>query len=228
MPRSAPALPAVLALAAAAAAAPPAVKLPAEATAAPGRIIRLAADTPGKAVCWAIASDDADLIPFPGGKVALFSSPKPGRYLVLAWTAAADEPGEAARCVVVVGDPPPGPPPTPPPGPPADPLRRRLADAYAADPDPGKGEARKDLAELYRQAAAVAADPAVRTAGELNARVRKAAESLAAGKLPGVKRIAGEELARALPADAGEDLTPTHRKAAADLFGRLAAALDSF
>jgi hypothetical protein len=51
--------------------------------AAPGRLVKLAAESNGKTVRWALASDDADLIPFPDGKTALFCSAKPGRFLVL-------------------------------------------------------------------------------------------------------------------------------------------------
>ena len=90
-----PLLPTLLLTAPAQPPAAPVVALPAEVLAAPGRIVQLKAETAGKRVRWALASDDADLIPFPDGKVALFSTPKPGRYLVLAWTAAGDEPGEA-------------------------------------------------------------------------------------------------------------------------------------
>ena len=83
----------------------PTIALPAEVNASPGRLVKLTATTEGKLVRWVLASDDADLVPFPDGKTALFCSPKPGRYVVFAWTAAGDVPSEAAKCVVVVGEP---------------------------------------------------------------------------------------------------------------------------
>lgn len=95
------------------AAADPTVKLPAEVRTKPGRLLKLSAETDGKTVRWAIASEDADLIPSESGRWAIFSAPAPGRFIVLAWTAAGDVPSEAARCIVVVGDAPPGPAPGP-------------------------------------------------------------------------------------------------------------------
>jgi hypothetical protein len=205
---------------------PPVVRLPAEVTAVPGRIVRLAADTPGKVVRWALASDAADLVPFPDGKIALFSSPTPGRYLVLAWTAAGDVPGEAARCVVVVGDPPPGPPVPPPP--PADPLTADLRKLFAADPSPDKAAHLAQLSALYREAVAFADRAEVETAGELAARIRSAAASLLPkDALPAVRKRVADEIARHLPLDGEQPLDAALRQAAADLFARLAAALEA-
>src|SRR3954470_13873563 len=81
-----PALLVSLAAAAVSAAVEPAVRLPAEVRARPGRLVRLAAETDGKMVRWA-------------------SAPAPGRYRVLAWTVVGDVPSEAAVCVVVVEGP---------------------------------------------------------------------------------------------------------------------------
>jgi hypothetical protein len=149
---------------------------------------------------------------------------KDGGFGVSFWTV-----GEKAGATLVVGGPAPAPvPPPAPPPPPDDPLAKRLKAAYDADPAPQKAEAKKDLAELYRQAARLAADPAVRTAGDLLGRVRKAAEALAPGALVGLRKVVAEELAKVLPGDAGEALTAGHRVAAAELFSKLAAALDSF
>ncbi|MGL4423950.1 MAG: hypothetical protein ACRCZF_25070, partial [Gemmataceae bacterium] len=64
----------------------PPITLPALPSTRPGRLLKLSAQTqpPGKPVRWTLASDDADLVPFPDGSAAVFSAPKPGRYLVLA------------------------------------------------------------------------------------------------------------------------------------------------
>jgi hypothetical protein len=199
----------------------PAVTLPAEVSAQPGRIVRLRAETAGKLVRWTLASDDADLVPFPDGKVALFSSPKPGRYLVLAWTAAGDVPSEAARCVVVVGGP------APPPGP-ADPLAADLQRLFNADPARDKAAHLAQLAAVYREAVTFADHPDVRSAAELATRIRTAAGSLlpADALVPLRKRVA-EEIARRLPADGDRDLDPATRKTAAELFDRIATALEA-
>lgn len=215
----------------AATAAPPELKLPEKVAVESGDWVVVTAETDGKAVEFVpldpgLKRFPAELIANP--KVFAATAARDGTYRVLAYTGGIDGPSKPKVCVVTVGKPAPVPPPTPPPVPPADPLRQKLLDAYAAETAAGKAEARKDLAELYRQAAALAKDPALKTAGELNARVRKAAEALAPGVLAGVRRVAGEELGRVLPTDPAAELTPAHRSAAADVFGRLAAILDSF
>lgn len=192
-----------------------------EFTAAAGQSITLASD---KAALW-LTTHAGVLTPWPDGKGAIFSTAVPGDYRL--WAVTAD--GATPVLVRVTNQPTPPPGPKPPPTP-NDPLRERLRAAYEADPAPAaaKSETRKDLAELYRQAARLTLDDSVKTAGDLLGRVRKAAETIAPGALVGVRKVVAEELVRVLPADAAEELTPTHRKAAADLFGRLAVALDSF
>jgi hypothetical protein len=115
----------------------------------------------------------------------------------------------------------------PKPPPPSDPLKARLAAAFAADPAPASekhGHA-KDLAELYRQAAKLSASADVATAGDLLARVKAAAVTLVgADALKGVRSEAGKELGLLFPADG--PLSPEQRTRAAELFGRLATILD--
>lgn len=205
----------------------PAVTLPKAATAPPGRLLRLTAETTCPQVRWLLASEDADLIPFPDGKTALFSAPRPGRYLVFAWTAAGDVPSEAARCVVTVGDPAPPRPPDPPPGPPPapNPLRERLRKAFDADPgtEPVKSESRRYLAELYRQGAVFAQSAEVKTAEALVAKLKAAGSNLTGDTLPGTRKAIAAELAEAFPDDA--PLTDADRLRAATLFRSLAEAL---
>src|SRR5687768_17332652 len=128
-----------------AAAGPPTISLPPEVAAPPGRIVKLTAVTDGKLVRWQLAGDDADLIPFPDGKTALFCSPKPGRFTVFAWTAAGDEPSEAAKCVITVGEPQPIPPPKP-----VDALAAEFRKLLAADSTAEKLAHLVQLAALYR------------------------------------------------------------------------------
>ena len=123
-----------------------------------------------------------------------------------------------------------GPKPVPPKPPePADPLRAKLRAAYDADPADAaqKRTHARDLAALYRQAAKLAQDAAVATSGELLGRVRDAAGTLiGADALRECRRCVGAELGALLPTD--DALAPDQRKAAADLFTRLAAILDTF
>lgn len=185
-----------------------------EVQADPGRILRLQAEPASK---WLLLDDaGADLLSCDGGKFADFAAAVPGRYKLVV----TGPDGSASRVVVVVGD---APPPVPPK--PGDPLEARIKAAFDADASPKKSEHAKDLAELYRQAATMSARPDVATAGDLLARVRDASASLVgADALRAVRTEAAKELAALLPADAA--LSDGQRKAAAELFGRLAAILD--
>ena len=202
---------------------PPAIDLPAEVAARPGRLVTLTAETDGRHVRWALASDAADLVPFPGQKTALFCSPHPGRYVVLAWTAAGDVPSEAARCVIVVGDPTP----VPPPGP-ADPLAIELGRLFAADETPGKAAHLAQLVAMYQEAVAFADRPEVRTAGDLATRIRTAAATLLpADALIDIRRRIADEIVQHLPVDSDRPLDAATRSAAAVLFARIATSLEA-
>lgn len=106
---------------------------------------------------------------------------------------------------------------------PADPLAAALRAAYAADAGPEKAQQLADLAELYRQAAELAADPACLTAAELVERVRAAAKVLKIDGLAQVRRLVAAEVAAVFPEDAA--LTAESRAAARALFLRVHAAL---
>jgi hypothetical protein len=181
-------------------------------------------------VRWALASDEADLIPFPDGKTAIFCAPRPGRYLVFAWTAAGDTPSEAARCVVVVGEPPSPPapqPPAPPPAPPrpVDPLLAEFRRLFDADPSADKATHARQLAALYRQAGEFA--DRAQTAGELHLLLSTASSNLLGSpdKLKSIRQRIAVELTRVLPTD--PDAAITDRVAVRELFNRIASALES-
>lgn len=196
---------------------PVGIKLPTEVTAPPGRIVALKAETQGEVVRWASLADGVDLIPFPDGKTALFCSPTPGRFTVLAWTASGNIPSEAARVVVVVGT---APPPPPVPGD----FARELRALVQAESD---ADALKRLAGAYRAASEVATKSEVATAGQLAGRVRDLvraavpAESLVAVR----KRLARESAVR-LPAEADNALTAKLRESATLLFTEFATILE--
>ncbi len=197
----------------------PTIALPNEAKGQPGRIVRLTAETAGKHVRWRLVSDDADLVPFPDGKVALFTAPKAGRYTVLAWTAVGDVPSDAAQCVVVVGEPVvPAP---------ADPFTRDLKKLFQDDASTDKAKHVAQLAALYREAIAYAEKADVTTAGDLAARIRAAASTLIpAESLVGLRKRIAEEIAKELPLDGDKPLDAPTRAKAAKLFERLAARLE--
>lgn len=164
---------------------------------------------------------DADPAPyvFEGGKYAAFLLQKGETRRVVV-----TGPDKAkTRLVLVAGEPGPKPP-----EPKLDPLKARLKAAYDADPaEPAKKQGQaKDLAELYRQAAALALRDDVASSGELLRRVRDAAGTLVgADALKSVRTEVAAELKAVLPADAA--LADEQRKAVADLFRKLAAVLDS-
>jgi hypothetical protein len=202
----------------------PPIALPAEVKARPGRIVKIDADTPGKVVRWVLPSDDADLIPLTAdGKTVLFCSPTAGRFVVFAWTAVGDVPSDAARCVVIVGDPPPPTPPTP-----TDPLTADFRRLFAADPSADKAAHLAQLAVLYREAIRYADNADVKTAGELAARIRAAAGSLLpTDALTAVRKRIAEEITKFLPDDGDKPLDADTRKQAAALFARIATSLEA-
>ena len=78
------------------------VTIPIEAKVAPGRLLKISADSPAKIIKWINVSEDADLIVSDGGRWAIFCSTVPGRYKVFCWTAAGDIPSEASICTITV------------------------------------------------------------------------------------------------------------------------------
>lgn len=120
-------------------------------------------------------------------------------------------------------------PPVPLPPPPNDALKGRIATAFSADPGTladKKADAVK-LSGLYAAAVQVklADDPTVTTVGQLIARVRTLGAQLAADRLPGTRKVIGDEMAAVLK-DPTATLDKTSREAAALLFARIEAALD--
>jgi len=201
----------------------PAVQLPPTLQAKPGRLVQIAAKSEQKIVKWFLIGEDADLIVMESTKAAIFSATNPGSYRVLAWTAAGDTPSDAAVCVIRVGEPPAPVPPTP-----ADPLLATLQGIYGGLQDPKKDEYRRMLAAVYRQAAATANDPQLRTAGELYAVIRRAAVKVLPDEvLQPIRERLGEEIASVLPTDTDAALTDEVRKKAVNIYQRFANILEN-
>lgn len=197
----------------------PALKVPAEVSAKPATITELKTETAGKVVRWVPLTPGLSLRPVDDGRTLLFAG-GPGRYELLAYTAVGDVPSDPARVVILIdGDPGPGPKPP-------DELRERIAAALAKDK-----AAKADVAQLaavYREAARVAADPAVTTSADLMGRVRRVSASLLGpDALPTVRGAAAEELLAALGMTSDEPLTDRQRKRAGELFTRLADVLEA-
>lgn len=203
----------------------PTVSLPPAVAARPGRLVQIAAKTDCKLIRWYLAGDDADLIVMESTRSAIFSAMAPGRYRILAWTAAGDIPSEAAVCVVTVGSAPPAPP-----GPvvPTDPLAVALKALFEAYQDPAKVAQLAALADVYRRAGKAAGDPEIKTAGDLFGFARRQAVAvLPPMALEAMRAKLGEELAAVLPTDPDAALTPSIRTAATEIYNKLAAILES-
>ena len=119
------------------------------------------------------------------------------------------------------------PPPAPEPKP-VDPLKAKLKAAFDADSSTSTDVLK--LAVLYRKAANLARDKTkVLTTAELLQRVRDVGEGLVGPDvLVKVRKLAGTELLAALGKSDDTPITDDERKAAADVFTRLAAILEEF
>lgn len=167
---------AVLALAVSASlslAAPPSLELPKEVTGDPGAFVQVPAKTDGKHVSWKAIDAGLNLFPtelLKDTKTAVVTAARPGRYRLIAVTAAGDEVSPFAETLVVIGNAPIPPPPDPPTPPdPPSPSNTGLKEASAAGLANVKDKSRAaDLAKAQRaHASAVAAGAFSSTAAVL-------------------------------------------------------------
>lgn len=94
------------------------LKVPAELTVAPGRMLPIIVDTNGAKVRWFKPSPDCDFVEFPDGKQAVFVAPKEGVYKLYCFAEFGDYISALSVCKVTVGNVPSPIPPTPTPTPP--------------------------------------------------------------------------------------------------------------
>ncbi|HYF24299.1 MAG TPA: hypothetical protein VD931_01030 [Baekduia sp.] len=204
---------------------PPAVKLPETVKAAPGALVKVRADTACKGLVWilpeSVAPEQWDACD--DGKRLNLVAPASGSVTVYCVAAVEKDKAFVAKCVIVVDGPPKPPPPSP-----TDPFAAELKALYAADATPDKAKHAKALAELYRLGVKAAADATIATGGQLGAVLQDAAASLleeSPDALKATRQRVGAEL-RARLGDPAAPLTPATRQAAADIYGRAAAALE--
>jgi hypothetical protein len=204
------------------------LKLPVEVKGEPAAFITIRAETPGKTVRWIALDAGLNLFPvdlLKDTKTAVVSSAKPGRYRLLAVTAAGDEPSDPKICTVIVGNAP-TPPPDNPPQPDSE-LAKTIKTAWAGETAPDKSKNVKSLAALYRQAPTVLDQ--VQTAGQLYATLRTSADALLPKDSLGKVRAAiGEELKKVLPADPQIVLSDMTKQMARSVFSELATVLEAF
>lgn len=195
------------------------LSLPKDASAKPGRLLKIAAATDAKSLKW-VTSDDVDLIESDSGKWVVFLAPAPGKYRV--HVVAADDKGNLAYacCVVTVEGPPaPVPPPNPPPSP-TDPLYLSLKAAWDKEPPATRGPPRDRLATIYEAAVSYVTSPVDRTQGDLWKRVQAAvARDVGDVKavLPAVRQAVAAYLAAALNRSPSGPIDPASAAAFANV-----------
>ena len=200
------------------------------------RIVRLSAagDVDGAALVWDVDREDSvDLVEV-GGQLLLVAPPGTYKVKLRAFrTRDGKMSAETARATVVIGDAPPTPPgPGPvPPGPvppsPDSPLVKELKAAYQADTSPEKAKHLASLAAVYREVSAKTNASEVKTAGDLLGVLRAAVGSLVpADALVTVRKRIAVEVSASLPSDPAVALDTTTRQKAAEVFTRVASALE--
>ncbi len=205
---------------------PPPLRLPAEVRGRPGRLVVVTAETAAARVRWHACPgpDHPDCWATPDGKTLLFCTPAPGRYQLLAWSAAAGEPTEAVACAVVIETPEPPVPPPPP-----DPFAAALRSAWDAETAPDKAQHRDLLAGLYRVAAQdTVRQPQLQTVGDLLGALQQAARSLLpADALSKVRAAIAAELRAKLPTVPTAPLDAAARDRCREQLERVAKALEA-
>jgi hypothetical protein len=178
----------------------------------------------GESAAWELVdAAGADLTPDSGGKTAVFSAWKAGRYRVLVTT-----PAGTSRVEVVAGDAPP-PDPVVPPDPPADPLAAELRLLFAADR--GKAADMQALSALYTLMVAECAKPEYGTALALNETFVESRDRMlkdpatGAVALPGVRKRCGAEVAAVIGVDPAAPLTAAARERLQAAYARLSRAV---
>lgn len=171
------------------------LKLPAEVRGEVGSFVTILAETSGKVVKFYPL--DAGLSVFPPAllantKATVVVAAQPGRYRVLAYTAAGDAPSDPVLCTVVIGGAPPGPAPVPPaptpPGP--DPLAMSIRGIFGGLQEANKGQMAASLAKVFR-----AVDPAtVATLGQLEAALRAQSRGIPATAIQPIRETIAEHL----------------------------------
>lgn len=102
------------------------ISIPSEIKTSPGRLVRLSVQTdPQDLVVKWIVPGDCDVIPFPDGKTAIFTTPNPGKYQIFLYAALdKNQPTDPVSCTIIVegASPPPG-----------DPFRLAIQEALRQD-----------------------------------------------------------------------------------------------
>jgi hypothetical protein len=174
------------------------LKLPVEVRGEVGSFVTILAETSGKVVKFYPLDPGLSVFPpalLANTKATVVVAGQPGRYRVLAYTAAGDTPSDPVLCTVVIGGAPPDPvppAPTPPaPVPPApDALAMSLRGIYGGLQEAGKAQTVAALAKVFR-----AVDPStVATLGQLESTLRAQSRGIPTTAIQPIRETIAEHL----------------------------------
>ncbi len=211
----------------------PSIKVPPTVQAEAGDWVTVTAETDGKVVKWVSMSPSLKVFPthlLRDTKTAVVSASKPGRYLLLAYTCAGDQPSDPAIATIVIGNdpvPPPIPPPPVPPGP-VDALTKKIQDALASDSGSAadKLQYASKLAGFYSAMAKHVDQGNVSTVGDLLSDYQQAMKAvLPDGVIPNTRKVCGQEVFDLSGDDAERKIDAALKQKFVELFGKLSAAL---
>jgi hypothetical protein len=192
-------------------------QIPAEVRAQPGRLAVIHADSPAP-IRWhrCASAHDPDVLILDDGKTVIVVAAQPGRYELFAWSAAGNQPTEAAQCSIIVEA-----------ASPPDALVETLRVAWAKEVGPLRLHHRDTLIRIYRQAAdELTPQISLATLNQLYSAIRRNAQnSLPDDALVATRTAIGEALRQRLPTVDGP-LTEELRHRCAESFRAIAAALD--
>jgi len=158
------------------------ITLPPEIHGLPGAFISIPSATDGKQVQWVVLDKGLNLFPvelLKDSKTCVVTTTIEGRYRVLAYTAAGDNPSKPAITLVIIGSPP-APEPEPDNPEEASKLSREIKAIYRALNEDDKQAKAQKLAAIYKGLVAVAKDPTIETTGDLLGAAKIAANKVLA------------------------------------------------
>ena len=179
------------------------LKLPSEVRGEVGSFVTILAETSGKVVKFYPLDPGLSVFPpalLANTKATVVVAGQPGRYRVLAYTAAGDTPSDPVLCTVVIGGAPPAPVPPMPPVPPApgpgpvppapDALAMSLRGIYGGLQEAGKAQTVAALAKVFR-----AVDPStVATLGQLESTLRAQSRGIPTTAIQPIRETIAEHL----------------------------------
>lgn len=165
------------------------ITLPPQIIGMPGAFISIPSTTDCKQVQWVVLDKGLNLFPvelLKDSKTCVVTTMVEGRYRVLAYTAAGDNPSKPAITLVIIGSPP-NPEPEPENPQEASKLSREIRAIYRALNEDNKLLKAQNLAIVYKLLASIAKDKQIITCGELLSRAKE--ESIKLLKADDIKEI---------------------------------------